>query len=82
MDKKSKMEMDKEKEMEPKNERLGNEVIRRFYGLQTRPQVKEATDAVIKKAMESDPTRKLDADQKATPSDQPLPTQDDLSIDK
>jgi hypothetical protein len=52
------------------NERLGNELIRRFYGLETRPVVKEATDAVMKKLMSVDSTR--ETKDKEEPLDQPL----------
>ena len=52
------------------NERLGNEIIRKFYGLETRPQVKEATDAVIKKLMDVDSSR--ETKEKEEPLDKPL----------
>lgn len=56
--------------MSQKNERLANEIIRTYWGLETRPLVSETVEEVIKKLMSEDPTRK--SDDKEQPLDKPL----------
>lgn len=42
------------------NEALASQIIRKFSGLEQRPEISDEVDSVVKKSMEKDDTRKSD----------------------
>lgn len=56
--------------MSEKNEKLGTEIIRKFFNLEIRPQVSQAVEDIYKKMTSTDKTREVDA--KTQDLDKPL----------
>jgi hypothetical protein len=48
--------------MESKNERFGNQIIRKFFGLEVRPEVSKETEDVYKKLTDVDKSREVGVD--------------------